>query len=118
MIPCIWIPISTEAASDLECHSDILTWVSVCHSVIPITVMAMVIPIMVILIMVILIMDTVTVVIHIIRVTAMAMAAAITTMAATCTIPTTDRYTMDLAGQLNPTARLRPALRWLQTHDA
>jgi hypothetical protein len=110
MILFIWILISMEVVSDLECHSDILTWALACHSDILIMVMAMVIPIMV----------TVTVIPTMATlIMAMVMVvAAITTTAATCTIPITNRYTMDLAGQLNRTGWLHPALPLLQTHDA
>jgi hypothetical protein len=53
------------------------------------------------------IMDTVMVVITLVMDTA-----------TTCTIPITDRYTMDPAGQLNRTGWLHPARPLLQTHDA
>ena len=111
MIPFIWILISTEVVSDLECPSDILTWALACPLDIPIMDMAMVIPITVMVTpitdMVIPIMDMVI----------LTMDAAITTTA-TCTIPITDRYTTDLAGQLNRTGWLQPVLPLLLTHDA
>ena len=61
------------------------------------------------------IMDTVMVDITLVMATVVA---AITITATTCTIPITDRYTMDLAGQLNRTGWLHPARPLLQTHDA